>query len=233
MSIETIKERIMNGDDLLNIEKLVYIQYSITEPSKGGKMDKIPSISTSALCNENCSSRSKNPACICSKCYARRDLSHKKTLRKKMECNTKFYTQYELTTVCIPLINNTVFRFESFGEIQNEIQVKNYFTIARKNKQCFFVLWTKEPGIIQTAKEKYNLRKPGNLRIIASEYFIDSHFAYDAMKKYKFVDKVFSVYTKDFAAENNININCFGKCIECMKCYDRENRERFINEYLK
>ena len=231
MSINTIKERIKAGESLLDVEKMVYINYSITEPDPDGKMDRIQSISTSALLHEGCALRANCSNTICSKCYARRELNRKKKLREKMEYNTLFYTKYELTSRCIPFINSNLFRFESFGEIQNELQVKNYYSIARKNQHCFFVLWTKETKTIQAAREKYNLKKPGNLRIIASEYLINPQE--EQKKKYTFIDKIFSVYTKEFATEHEIKINCSGKCIDCMKCYDKNNKEKYIREDLK
>lgn len=233
MSIETIKDIIRNNGDLLHIEKQVFIEYSITEPRKNGKMDTIPSISTSALCNVSCAMRSRQADCICSKCYARRQLQMMKTLREKMEVNTLFYTKYELTAADIPRINTSVFRFESFGELNNELQVKNYFLIARRNRHCFFVLWTKNYHLIESARKLYGLKKPKNLRIIASEYIIDHDITEHIWKRYKFIDKIFSVYSKEYAEQNQIEINCSGKCKNCMRCYDQENKERFIREMLK
>lgn len=229
--INTIIEKIKKREPLTDAEKMTFINYSITTPSKAGKMDQIPSISTSALCSVGCAMRSKNSNYICSRCYARRELKRRKTLREKMYINNIFYTQYELTAACVPYINSNLFRFEGFGEIQNIIQVKNYFTIARKNKHCFFVLWTKEPQIIQEAMAAYNTRKPSNMRIIVSEYIINA-----PEKKrisWTFADKVFSVYTKDHANKNDININCAGKCIDCMRCYDKANKEKYINGIIK
>ena len=146
MSIETIKECIMNNATLTNLEKLVFIDYSISTHS--GKMEKIPSISTSALDNVYCNARCKNSESICSKCYARRLLTMRKSLREKMNVNHKFYTTYEIPAIAVPHVNASIFRFESFGDVENALQVKNYYTIARNNKHCMFVLWTKNPHVI-------------------------------------------------------------------------------------
>lgn len=232
-STKEIIKKIERLDPLTDAEKMEYILYSITEHEECGKLESFNSISTSALCNKNCSRRAQNKDCICSSCYARKQLKRYKTSAVKMECNTKFYTNYKLECNCIPFINNTVFRFESFGEIQNGIQLENYFTIARKNPHCFFVLWSKEyrkfeeyiPGIADS--------KPDNLRIIASEYFINNPFNESIIKKYPFIDKVFSVITAEYAAENNIDINCMKKCNLCMTCYVKINDIKFINELKK
>ena len=42
----------------------------ITKHTDGTKMDLMQSISTNCLCNKRCIARSKNPATICSHCYA-------------------------------------------------------------------------------------------------------------------------------------------------------------------
>ncbi len=231
-SITSIIEKIDNRQKLTSEEKKNYILYSITEHDGGGKMAMFKSISTSALCNTGCSIRSKNDKCICSRCYARQQLKRYRTLAEKMERNTKFYNLYNLTAKDVPYINDTVFRFESFGEIDTKQQLKNYYTIARKNKHCFFVLWTKEYNKIKEYSK--GLRKPGNIRIIASEYCINSNINMNQFKyNYPFVDKIFAVYTKDHATENNIAINCTGKCIDCMRCYNKNDHTFVICEYLK
>lgn len=230
MSIETIKECIMNDYTLTNIEKLVFIDYSISTHS--GKMEKIPSISTSSLENTYCNARCKNNESICSKCYARRLLKMRKSLREKMTVNHKFYTTYDVPAIAVPHVNASIFRFESFGDIENELQVKNYYTIARNNKHCMFVLWTKNPQVIQAAKDKYKLRKPGNLRIIYSENLINAPIT-DYSKKYSFIDKSFFVFTRDYAKKHGIKINCGAKdCSNCRTCYEKNNI-KIICELLK
>lgn len=231
MSIETIKECIMQGRDLVSLEKRVFIEYSMTNHS--GKMEKIDSISTSALCNTACAVRCKIPCTICERCYARKLLKMRKTLREKLTVNHKFYTTYELTKKDVPSINAKVFRFESFGDLENELQVKNYFTIARANPETFFVIWTKNPHIIADAIKKYRIRKPKNFRVIASEYYINRPITDHVWDRYRFIDKVFAVVTKDYARENSITPNCSGRCADCMRCYNPNNVDKIIIEYLK
>ena len=231
MSIETIKECIMDNATLTSLEKRIFINYSMTKHS--WKMEQIDSISTSALCNTFCATRCKIPRTICEKCYARVLLKMRKNLRDKLTVNHKFYTTYELTKKDVPTINAKIFRFESFGDIENELQVKNYVTIAKANKETFFVLWTKNPQVIAAAMEKHRIRKPKNFRIIASEYYINRSIIDHVWDRYRFIDKCFVVVTREYARENSIKPNCNGKCIDCMRCYDPDNNERIIIEYLK
>lgn len=204
-----------------------------------GKMQGIQSLSTSCLCNEYCIARQQNNNTICSKCYSKRELSRKKTLREKMEKNTKLLTEHDFKPEEIPFINSQIFRFEAFGELKNALQVKNYFAICEKNKHCTFALWTKNAWIIETALNDYKLQKPGNLIIIASVETVNNHFVLDetALNEnlvYSFIDKVFAVYNRKYAEENNIPIKCGKKkCIDCMKCYSLDNDDFVITEAVK
>ncbi len=236
MSMDTIKELIKENRTLVELEKLVYVNYSIANHT--GKMETIPSISTSCLCNKRCAARRENSNLICFHCYAAAHTGFKKTLREKLELNTLFYTRYELTKRSVPFIANLFFRFESFGDLINTTQVKNYFTIARYNKQTQFALWTKNPDIIADAIAQ-GAKKPGNLSIICSIPEMDKSFTIENFKKlkkqYPFIDRVFLVYSNEYIDANNIAINCGGKsCSDCgYTCYTKSNRTRIIREKLK
>ena len=53
------------------------------------------------------------------------------------------------------------------------------------------------------------------------------------MEKYWFVDHVFTVYTKEYIKENNIDVNCGSKnCLGCQLCYNKDT-EFHIREQLK
>ena len=232
MIIKDIKKKLDNREPLTNGEKMAYMNYAITIHDENGKMAGNVSYSTSCLDNATCEKRSKNPDLICSKCYARKDLKRKKTLREKMRYNTIFFTCYDLNIDCIPLLNYITCRFEAFGEIKNIQQVKNYYTIARKNPDVYFVLWTKNAHIIARA-EKCGYIKPDNFRIIAGDPMINGITASETLSKYDFIEKVFSAYTKEYAEKHNIAINCSGKCNACNICYDPENTTSYINELIK
>ena len=235
MSMHVIYDYIRRNGSLTSLEKRVFIEKSISDHT--GKMEGIPSISTSVKLNPNCI---RNQACkgsICEHCYANAYAGFRKELRNKLEINTLFYSKYELTKRDVPIINSKYFRFESFGDLINTTQVKNYFTIARANPDTFFVLWTKNPSIIGKAILD-GAKVPKNFRIIVSELYLNQPISgrYFANLKslFPFISKLFSVYSPDYIQEHKISINCGGKkCLECMRCYSKSDRTKLIREKLK
>lgn len=215
-----------------------YIMYSIA--THGGKMGGISSISTSVLCNENCKRNATIKGSICEKCYARNYASIRKQLAEKLESNYHFYTTVELTVDDVPYINSSIFRFEAFGDLANVRQFANYCTIAEANPQTRFVLWTKNPHIIEKALN--TVTKPDNFYIIVSSMMLNvprvelwNAEELQASKLLPFVDAVFTVYDKDTIKAENIDINCGGrKCLECRRCYNLEHGKiADIREQLK
>ncbi|MBR5087960.1 MAG: hypothetical protein IK093_00885, partial [Ruminiclostridium sp.] len=72
---------------------------------------------------------------------------------------------------------------------------------------------------------------------VVSSPFLNKPIPMDIIEKYPEIDHVFTVYTKKYAKENGIKINCGGKkCMECIlkkiNCYFR-NTEFYINELKK
>ena len=50
---------------------------------------------------------------------------------------------------------------------------------------------------------------------------------------YDFIDKIFTVYDKNYINARDVNINCGAKsCLTCHKCYVR-SKTKYINEKLK
>ena len=231
-----IIEKINKNQELTDAEKMTFINYSITTHS--GKLEDIPSISTSCLCNKYCIARSNNPNLICYYCYAMSYCDFRKDLRLKLEMNCRFYTNYEIQKKAVPLLNCLYFRFESFGDLNNVTQVKNYFTIARVNKNVKFALWTKNPWIISKAIAA-GINVPKNVKIIYSVPVINKAITKELNRKIKrkwsFINAIFTVHDKQHVIENNININCGGKsCRNCgFSCYKKSCRITLINEKKK
>lgn len=221
--------------ELTSEEKKAFMLYSFTHHD-GGKMDEFISINTSALENKYCIARRSNPVdgSICRDCYSCRYLNMRKSLREKLAKCTIFYSQIELKPEDIPYINEVRARFESFGEIQTTIQVKNYFLICEKNPHCIFTLWTKNPYLVHTAMQKYGMEKPENLIIILSNEIVNRPPDFVTIPgNWWFIDGYFSVFTKEYAEEHNIKINCFSHCIDCLLCYTKHDKPFFINEIKK
>lgn len=220
-----------------SIDEILEIREKIADgltTNHSGKMRGKWSFSTSKKLNPLCASRSKNPRLICSKCYAEDVINRYENLEAKLARNTALITSEPLPLECFPKINHLDLRLEAFGDISTTAQVFNYFQIAKANPRCFVVLWTKNPHIIKKAMEEYAICKPSNFRIIFSSCHLNKEQSDIILKLFPFIDKIFTVYTAEYAIDNDIRINCGGNsCEKCNRCYDPENTEVFINEMLK
>lgn len=193
-----------------------------------GKMEGITCLSTSNLCNRFCAARKNNPDMICSKCFADSTCSRYSALRENMDRNTKILTTRLFEVSDFPIINALVFRLESFGDLNNDIQCINYFRLCKRNPLVRFALWTKNPGIV--AKALKTESKPENLVILLSSPYIDRR---EDMDRWSFADKTFTVYRKETIQREGIEINCGARsCMTCMRCYNK-NTETDIREQLK
>jgi len=194
-----------------------------------GKMEGMQSLSTSCLKNKFCQAYSKDLNRICSKCYAQRQMKMYKNMDKCLARNSEVLTTREFKVEEMPLLNASLFRLEAFSDLNNEIQLINYFNLCKANKHTNFALWTKNPFIIEKVLEMGH-KKPRNLQIVLSSPYLNK---VEDVDKYDFVDKVFTVYDKDYIKEYGIKINCGSKkCLACKKCY-LKNSVKYINEQVK
>lgn len=222
----------MNKDKVLTIneaEKVSGVHYTLNHK---GKMTGMMSLSTSCTCNTYCKKRSENKATVCSHCYAQRQMKIYKNLEKCLIKNTEILTKKVLEDYELPIINALYFRLESFGDLNNTTQVINYFNLCKKNPGVRFALWTKNLWLIDSVINYDHINKPRNLNIIYSSPFLNESNE-NIFVLYPFIDKVFTVYEKEFIKKNDIEINCGAKnCLTCAKCY-KKNKLKFINEKLK
>lgn len=200
-----------------------------------GKMKNMLSLSTSVASNGNCRKNQQIEGSICQHCYAESLVNQRKTLKEKLELATDFLTSHIIEWEDIPYINALLFRFEAFGDLNNEIQVVNYFNIARKNSGTTFALWTKYPIAIKRAMDSYGIEKPANLIIIVSSPFCNYELKLETVQRnFPFVDKVFTVYEKEYIKENGVEINCGARhCFTCRKCYSKGNGVQYLREIKK
>jgi hypothetical protein len=205
----------------------------ITTHAKNSKMDGIGSISTSPLLNKNCSKNRKVDGSVCQKCYSHTYNKMRPSLREALKHNTRVLTERVLKNSELPLINAGFFRLESFGDLNNSIQLENYCRLAEKNAHCQFSLWTKNSHLIEEyfSNSVFN-PKPKNLKIICSSLILNEQADITTLP---FVDKVFTVYTRDYIKEHGININCGSKhCLSCQRCYGKKhNNMKYIREVKK
>ena len=208
----------------------------IVSDNMSGKMYGLPSVSTSVLDNPICQKRRLDPKSICFECFAANTAARYKSLATNLSSNLELLTgeilPLDVLPRFIPELANIV-RFESFGDLANEIQAINYINIAKVNPEIRFALWTKNIGFLAKAIETTG--KPDNLRIIYSSPIKNQAIDVEKTKRaFPGVDAVFTVYDKKYIAENKTEINCGAKsCITCRNCYDRPDFYTDIREELK
>ena len=201
------------------------------------KLEGICSISSSVHDNARCSIYRKLKDCICSLCYAYNQQAYQTGLKEHNIVNGIILRNvllpvkaFKLLMIVFPYL-----RIESFGDVQNITQARNYIRIIKAfpRKRC--AVWTKN---IEIWHKAFLLEgKPENTTFVVSSLFLNKPLPESLLTKYPEIDHIFTVYTKAYAKKHNIVINCGGrKCIECIKkrkaCYFR-NTELFINELKK
>ena len=191
-----------------------------------GKMVGIPALNTDTTTNKFCIAKSKDETSICSKCYSWNML---KTFRKnavprfKMNSDILSSRVLDMNELIRPKGNHV--RFNAHGELINTYHVQNLVNYALFYPQVTFTLWTKKKALIQSFFNKTN--KPDNLILIYSNEIVGTVFK----SVPKHFDKVFNVVPH--GNNENYEINCDAKCIDCMKCYNVNDTTKQIIEKIK
>ena len=200
------------------------------------KLEGISSISSSVCDNALCAIKQKIKDCICAFCYAFNQQSYQTGLKEHNILNGII-----LRNVLIPVsafkclkILFPYLRIESFGDVANVIQARNYIRIIKAFPEKRCAIWSKNILIWEQAFKLEG--KPNNTTYVHSSHKLNKPDNLD-LKRFAFVDHIFTVYTKKYIKENNVKINCGGrKCLECImkkiNCYYR-NTEFYINEEKK
>ena len=202
-----------------------------------GKMEGVPSISTSVLLNKNCEKNSHILGSICSHCYAHSLCEQRSGLATALARNTEILTASVLSDGDLPETSDSeIFRFESFGDLNNDTQLINYMNIVAKNPGTRFTLYTKQYELV---KEYFTTHPaPENFTLIVSSLMvnkeIDIKFLLDLGVFAPGQLKTFTVYNKKYLLEHpEVKINCGSNlCLGCRLCYDK-NEEVHIREILK
>lgn len=199
-----------------------------------GKMAGMAGIGTSVKLNPMCKLNQKCIGSVCEYCYAE---NMRKSVAYKLALNTYVLCTHEFQPAEIPFMNYAYFRYESFSDLLNEIQVKNYVNISKKNLHIRCGLWTKRPALLYAVLEKHFAgNKPANLSIVYSSKYLnvidDIRNEFILSSGVYMIDHIFTVWNADKAFERNITIQCGNSvCIECHRCYDSDIV--YINEILK
>lgn len=203
------------------------------------KLDGFFSISTSVLMNRFCQSRAKDPASICSKCYAANGASRYSGLALAIETNYMILNGWLISeeawkTLQLPTTNG-YFRIESHGDVASVTCARNYIRIIRSHSWLNFGIWTKNYNIWAAAFELEG-GKPNNCTFIVSSDKVNHKIDLTGKKAAAYADHTFTVYDKEYIKENNVTINCGAKsCQSCInagcRCYFKDNTD--MNEQLK
>lgn len=205
---------------------------SLWVTSHDGKMKGINSIGTSCADNPYCIKRRQDGLSVCSKCYAETYMKMRKALKEHLSDNAKVLTSTLLEGRELPVTNDLIFRFESFGDLHNALHLQNYVNIVNRNPYTRFALWTKNIWFLLDVFGSDRDSKPKNMKIIVSSPLLNKQLELDR-EVYWMVDHVFTVYDKKYIASNNIDINCGARsCLSCRKCYE-DCDVFYINEQLK
>lgn len=205
------------------------------------KLQGISSISSSVHDNLFCKCRQAIENCICKFCYAYNQQSYQTGLKEHNILNGIILRNilipvpfFRLLPILFPYL-----RIESFGDVANVIQARNYIRIIKAFPEKRCAIWSKN---IMIWKIAFSLEgKPKNTTYVHSSSELNKPDNIDR-NNYRFVDHVFTVYTKEYATKHNIKINCGGrKCMECIlkkiNCYFRLNKKTndtfYINELKK
>ena len=186
------------------------------------KMHGVISLSTYVGNNKYCLARCNNcENAICKYCYAASLTKQRYFLKMKLIRIMAIFTNVELCRDDIPVINSGLypyFRFESFGDLNNKLQFKNYNLFASVNSAVNMTIWTKNPGIIQACIDD-GLQLSNNLVIGLSSLYLNKP-EIDKANKYSFIRFLFTVYDDDYIKAHDIKINCGAKhCVSCGICY--------------
>lgn len=231
-----VKEYVnINGTDF-ELHKSIYCSNEsivIVSDYMSGKMEGIPSISTSCRCNPFCQARQKSGKNVCSKCFSEEGLRYKPSLRNNLEHNFRVFNDIELPDEQIPIYKKWVeiARDESYGDVASYGHAYKYCQVANANPHVTFAMWTKNPWIWDDVFTK--IGKPKNLICVLSSTELNKVTA--SYKRYSWVDKVFTVFTKEYLKLNpDIKINCGAKkCDSCRMCYTIGDDTFFVNELVK
>lgn len=220
------------------IESL-HIVHHISTKGRKSKLNGINSLSTCCIDNCFCLDRMKDNDSICVHCYANTQQKQQLALQDNNTINgiilrnivipAKYWKMY-----INPADMSKYFRIESFGDVANKTQALNYIEFCKAFPRVHFAVWTKNTGIWYFAFQQAG--KPKNLSFIVSSNKVNACESW-RLESNKNINHIFTVYNKEYIAENNVNINCGGRsCLDCIKkhkaCYFTDT-ETIINEQLK
>lgn len=208
--------------------KLLSVSHGLT-----GKMTGMPAVTSSMLCNEYCQKLSNIVGTVCEKCYTKKYLKARPNIEKMYAQNTELLSSSVIPIKQLPFINAAMCRLETFGDITNATHLHNYVNLIKKNNHCMFSLFTKNYTVVFDYFKTH--KQPKNLSIVISSLLVNQPFDTSFLKDIPLTNiKIFTVYSKPFAKDNNVIINCGkNRCVDCKRCYTKNKAPIHVSELLK
>lgn len=232
-------------------QSLVNLSYCMT-----GKMTNVLSLSTNVKKNSRCMHRHACASTICAHCFAIKTVNSYDSLHRNLNANTEILTNrvlthseyssiaYEIVKACMK--NNTnKFRFESFGDLNNEIQAKNYLNICvalnywtnELNYKVNCALWTKNIDYLVKAFKSYDDLTKQEIRnvlnVLISSTFVGIPVSDGFIRK---TENALNMPIGVFTVEKTENekTNCGARdCDKCGRCYKKFTETTKVFEVLK
>ena len=214
-------------EELVEVCSYLWIVHHKNTKKSKSKLAGIKSISTSCLDNEGCIARMNDCTSICHFCYAGTQQDRQHGLQEHNIINgiilRNIAIPVEVFRLVLPFVNERFVRIESFGDVSNETQVKNYLSIMQAFPCTQFAAWTKVIFLWVKCFEQYS--KPDNLSFVVSSCHVNLILSLPE-KILKWIDHVFTVFDEKTVKKGKVKINCGGRsCMECIKagkrCYFR------------
>lgn len=213
----------------------------------GGKMKGV--MGTSTNCH-NCSfcqtiRKANNPRVVCSYCYAWEGLEFKPESRAMYGENGDILADRLMTDDEISkYVNESLHRFNSHGELENEIQLRNMYAICRASERAAigagvsspkFAIWTKRKPLVEAVARKYGEYPPANLAMVYSSIWLNEpnpERRYNPARDLVRPDHIFTVYETEQDRKDK-GFMCGKLCALCGHCYNKTETVDFVAELLK
>ena len=174
-----------------------------------------------------CVNNQKLDGCICQKCYATRI----NVIYPSMGAALQRNRDLDLDDIvdCPPVFTKNgdpTWRSNWNGDYEDEHDVAVDFDICRNTPDAICTAWTKNLDSVYYM-DKF---RPKNFTLMQSSYFINNQ-----EPRMDVADQVFTIFTAEYAAANDVEINCVGACRLCKRCYGKlgPKRPEYVNELLK
>lgn len=235
---ELDRQRDGKKPDFLRLVSLIHVVHHHDTKESKSKLAGLDSISTCCLDNPLCEALRKIPGSICQKCYAATQQSRQAELTERNIINGLILRNFLIPRKYFTLLPFApladFIRIESFGDVANVTQARNYSRLMNAHRARRFGVWSKHRGIWAAAFQAEG-GKPKNASFVYSSLYLDT-----PAEIFPEVDHTFTVYRPETITAEGIDINCGGKhCADCIRakkgCYFKPSARNpvEIREQLK